>query len=103
MSDSKKIIPVLRAENIERVKDDFVILGDWNKHKHKNGPAHYCLISQSRDGIVEIYPLRKSQSTEAIELILAGYEYTDSSISNGVNFDPDGNRLVLLEQMMYDD
>ncbi|MDX1917294.1 MAG: hypothetical protein SFT68_04850 [Rickettsiaceae bacterium] len=57
---AKNIVPIIRTHDIERLRDDYFFLGNWIKQKHGNGPRHYCLVSESRLAIAQIYPLRKT-------------------------------------------
>lgn len=89
VDQQKKIIPIIRSSNIEEDMLNYSHLGKWTKEKHGTGPEHYCLLS---DITAEIYPMRKSNPIEKVELVFDGYV----DLPRKTNIDPDGENVVVI-------
>ena len=93
---NKNIIPILRSQNIEDIKERHPDLGVWEKEKHGKGPEHYCLSLMGRAAL-EVYPVRKKNPVEDIELVFSGYN-NPLKIEDvlGNSADPDGTSIIFL-------
>lgn len=90
----KKIIPVIRCNDIEHTSSNYSYLGPWIKEKHGAGPEHYCLSEQGI--IAEIYPVRKTKPIENIELVFDGYDASFINTLGRTIEDPDGENVVII-------
>ena len=93
---SKSIIPILRSFDMEVAKEKYLSLGEWKKEKHGRGPEHYCL-SEDGNALAEIYPVRKKNPVEDIELVFSGYyDFFDEDRGVGLT-DPEENIITCLK------
>lgn len=66
---------VIRTSDIEKLANFYTLLGfAFEYHKHGNGPFHYSTTIDKT--VLEIYPLKKSQSV-ADENLRLGFEIDD--------------------------